>query len=232
MVTEILRPIEGTKTSTVVLHPNSTDNSDLYKLLNEEIADDDSTYIELPDVLQSVTVGFDINALLAIYLNIKTCKIIFRAKIDSIDNKTGFYIGLMKWDNSNNKHTTAIGGRIAPTSTNWETYSYDIDVNTIISVIESDAINGHTSLLGKLYVNLGQQATGGKSSGSGYYTQAYMEITYDDGTIETSETIYLKENDTWTSVPCTIFQKQNGSWVKTDSSIFENGDRFTIQQIT
>jgi hypothetical protein len=59
----------------------------------------------------------------------------------------------------------------------------------------------------------------------------YIEITYDGETGDTTESIYLKENGAWTSIPCTIYQKQNGTWVLTDSTVFNNGDKYITQEM-
>ena len=54
-------------------------------------------------------------------------------------------------------------------------------------------------------------------------TQLYLKIIY-----EKNDTIYLKENGSWISVPCSIYQKQNGAWIAVDSTIFENGDKYIL----
>jgi len=76
----------------------------------------------------------------------------------------------------------------------------------------------------------------GSKSVAAYTTQMYLEVTYEDpdspDTPTTTETIYLKQGSSWTSIPCTIYQKQNGAWSLTDSTIFNNGDKFIVQEVT
>lgn len=227
MVTEILRPLEGSMAgfgsiagSACEVYPESTADTDVYKLVNEAIADDDATYIKVKSasmMADGMFHGlFNSEIFLHNYSKMTLCLLHFRGKADTTDCMFGFGDTL----------------EIAANSTEWEDYCVELDVELIKSELEENIPETGFLLL------MGGVATNNSAKNKYvYFTQVYLEVTYSDvdepdNPPATTETIYLKENGAWTTVSCTIYQKQNGAWALTDSTVFNNGDNFILQQTT
>lgn len=223
MATEILRPT-ATKDGVpadILLHPDTTQATDAHRLLNEDAADDDATYIEFTKVLQYIYFHFASEKLLTDYSKIKYCRGTVRGKTSSL--KLPITVQVEYIDASS--RTSNI---IEPTSTDWTSYSFDIDVSRFISVME-ECVSSNKEPLIMLSCS---SSSDDKNTMSLCITQVYIEVTYDDGTTETTDTIYLKEDGSWTSISGTIYKKQDGAWAVADSTVFENGDKFIVQKLT
>jgi hypothetical protein len=233
MVTEILRPNSNTQpiaisATNITTYPTLEDINDLEILINEETADDDSTYLQCLAVLTGPWCYFDSELLRNSYSEISSINLVARIKADV--STTRFLYSIITHEG-----TTVIRpleGSAETQTKDWETISIILDKDTVISAIEYNIQNAEDS---PLIIELQAQKVGtdSKTKVDLCITQVYIEVTYSDGSSEdTTEMIHLKENGTWTSVPCTIYQKQSGAWVLTDSTVFNNGDNFILQQIT
>lgn len=246
MVTEILRPVWSTNmvgsNSTAINATPSLDNYyDFYSLVDEQVADDDSTYITIPaNSFHNLALMFESENLSNRYLEIS--KIVFtfrtRASTENICNKVGIgFINESPTISTLNDLACSIDGDSLYTtstiSTDWETLSVSYNGSLVIPNITASLAYSASDPPLVLLLGAVQPSDSTKdSSFSIDITQAYVEVTYGDGTTETSEMIYLKENGSWISVPCTIYQKQNGSWIEADSSVFEDGNNYTFQEVT
>ena len=227
MVTEILRPLDGSGCGgSCTLYPEGTSTSEIYTLINENVADDDATYIKVASAISLGESMCDIligsKQLVNNYSNVTACRVYFRGKSDSVSNLFGFAI---------NASTNDIT-KVTPTDTTWSEYYVDLNVDNLKSSMQSPKKE-----IG-FYLRFGGIASNSDQKNFYVYlTQLYVEVTYSDvdepdNPPATTETVYLKENGTWTSVSCTIYQKQAGAWTLTDSTVFNNGDNFILQQTT
>lgn len=232
--TIILRPIDicGSVSANMPTHyPSDTDILKLYTLINEEYPDDDASYIQLSQIYCAAFAIPD-RFIGKTPTNIKVyyrCRGTSSDAVCEINISTGYInpgdgTELNKVDSAN---YIEIGSNIAVPQQYTTLY-----INMPEETISSSLIFNET----KTYIFIWpgfKSATNTSKNATVNTTQIYLEVTYSDDDPETTlDNIYLKENGTWISVPCTIYQKQNGSWITADSSIFENGDRFTIQQLT
>lgn len=230
MATEILRPSSCTISGTAyIVTPDSVSKENYHTLVNEIIADDDSTCITLTKTnsgAAAVEVLFDSDVLRKNYSKITTARFVCRTKVDA--NNYLLHLDLLRRGSQTSQPQSSY--EITFNDGTWLTSYFDINATDMVEAIESWLAFDNTlhPIQFKFYAaNTNQSTT--KNACSCSITQAYLEITYND---TTTETIYLKANGSWTSVPCTIYQKQNSVWVEVDSSIFENGDRYTLQELT
>ena len=211
MATEIMRPYTVSLSGQAVCVPET---SDAVSLINDVVADDDATYI-------NITQTGAIN-----YCNCKLFSDKLKNEYQTITN----VIMVMRMQNGNLDHsityrqfngsTTYMDAHIVSTTANqWETISTQIDLEAVKSGVAYD---------GNARIFVVNNASSSKATCDVKISQLYLKVTYGD---DTTETIYLRQNNTWTEIPCNIYQKQNGEWILTDSSVFEDGDRFTIQEI-
>lgn len=217
--TIILRPT-GTATGSNASYtpfPTNTAKEDVYLLISEEFADDDATYLVAKGTSLSGGILFTTTNLNITPINIR---IVTRMRT-TIANSTAL-----------------ITYSIVDGTENLEIINLSEEYVTYVQSIPSEHTSGFwnamlTNEISHITISAGSTSTDTKASKDVRITQLYLEVDYDDGTgsEEITETIYLKENGSWTSIPCTIYQKQNGAWVQTDSSIFENGENFILQEV-
>ena len=230
MATEILRPSSCDAGGTAyIVTPDSVSEENYHTLVNEIIADDDSTCITFTKTSYNsahVIALFDSDLLRKNYSKITAARFICRTKIDA--NNYLLRIDLLRHASSVEQIQSSY--KITFNNGTWLTSYFDINATDMVEVIESWLAFDNTlhPIQFQFYAaNTDQSIT--KNACSCSITQAYLEITYND---TTTKTIYLKENGSWTSVPCTIYQKQNGDWITVDSTIFENGDKYILQELT
>lgn len=210
MVTEILRPTD-------VYLPGG--GKDYTTKVNESVADDDASYIEPSGHI----IVFDSEHLRNNYANIKNVAMFCRVKLDpSLHSLSVQHMNM-------NGDTISEVSFVPTTVNNWETISANFNAQDIIRTIQESLDNNSSQLL-RFCSKKTNLDPNNKNSGTVCLTQVYIEVTYEDNSSSTTDTIYLKENGSWTTIPCTIYQKQNGVWVLTDSTIFANGDKYTLQK--
>ena len=230
MATEILRPSSCDAAGTAyIVTPDSVSEENYHTLVNEIIADDDSTCITLTKTSNNsarVVVLFDSDMLRKNYSKITAARFVCRTKVDAND----YFLRLNLLRRTGQVAQSQSSYEITFNDGTWLTSYFDINATDMVEAIESWLAFNNTlhPIQFEFYAANTVQSTT-KNACSCSITQAYLEITYND---TTTETIYLKENGSWTSVPCTIYQKQNGDWITVDSTIFENGDRYTLQELT
>ena len=245
MATEtlILRPTHicdaGMLTVTPGCYPTDTSLDDMPVLISEEIPDDDSSYITLS---VGTCVAFTIPEKF-LGINPLTATLYYRQKLESGQNPittTEITIGYITRDTSKNHNKMNgitdfinIASQSTPNSNNYTTFN---DVVPETSLASLDFNNTVVTNIFITCITTPSNSSDNSKSTIARTTQMYLEVTYEDpdspDTPTTTETIYLKQNNSWTSVPCIIYQKQNGTWNLTDSTIFNNGDRFIVQEVT
>lgn len=232
MATEILRPVKGKgQTANFIYYPdNSTvvsNVNDTYLLVNETNADDDASYVQLnTGSLGAFDAQFDSENLRADYSRIVNCRLAVRVKGDPSLDKLD--VTLMGYSSSGTPQDVYAETIVLETS-EWETVFLNVDSSTVNDAITLTLkYQPQNPLI--IFKLLSSSVNGSsKNSSTLKITQVYLEITYVD---ETTETVYLKENGSWTPVPCVIYQKQNGAWVETTTAVLENGDKYVIQELT
>ena len=211
--TLILRPVEVTATqgAQVSLYPRNIILSNAHTLVNEEVADDDATYVLIHGVGESVNYNFiyekPVDLVAVTNLTIHAIE-----KLESGTDKGNLYLYI---------------DDVSPPLT----YSGNLTTSEYTDFISfpanQSAYEYFTNATESVAFRLKRSTSSVSSKSSPVRTtQVYVEITYETSA---SEGLYLKENGTWTSIPYTIYQKQNGVWVQTDSSVFENGQIFELK---
>lgn len=212
MATEIMRPHTVSLSGKAMCVPET---SDAASLINDVVADDDATYI---NITQTGATNYCSCKLFSDkakneYQNIINAIVVIRMKNGNLNHVVTY----RKFNDAMTFTDTTIASSI---TNQWETIVAPIDLDDIKSVI---AYGDSTRIL------VFQNGSSSKATCDVKISQFYLEVTYAGGE---TETIYLKQNNTWTEIPCTIYQKQNNEWVLTDSSILNDGDRFAIQEIS
>jgi hypothetical protein len=219
--------------------PSGTSFNSTYTLINEEIADGDSTYVYYPvpgtvNTWFSPEFGFKIPTALQYgeYLDIKSLKVVALISANNSQSTTKsmtFTVNLYNDDvvmHSETKtvdcssysaiseyhETVAIFENICQTMVN----DFDIDHETAIIGIKLD---------GSTYIGTSSKNNGQTVGVSFQLTQLYIEFTYE----QYSKKIYLKKDGSWEEIQGTVFIKQNGSWTLSDRSIFNNGDKYIVE---
>ena len=232
MVTEILRPVSLRQFGGPVnLVPTDLPFELGYTYINETSPDDGASYLDTGTLGFAVT-DFRSPMLINSYSKIISCRVVVRVKCGNTNTACCLALSEISEEGEETQKNKT---QIPVNSTDWKTVYGTFDAADIIASIESRlsypeySINtfGTTVPLGIMCGGALAEGSSGKQGGI-YYSQVYIEITYDDSEETDTDTIYLKENDSWMSIPCTIYQKQNGAWVAVDSTIFENGDEYIL----
>lgn len=213
MATEILRP-------TMVYLPGGA--QDYTTKVNEAVADDDASYIEPAGHI----IVFDSERLRNNYANIKNVTMFCRVKLDpSLHELSVQHL-------NNNGDELSIVNLVPTAVNNWETISANFNAQDIIRTIQESLDNPTYSELLRFRSQKTILDPNNKNSGTVCLTQVYIEVTYEDNSSSTTETIYLKENGSWTPLTGTIYQKQAGSWVVVSSDVLADGYKFIFQEST
>ena len=203
MATEILRPILVTNRSfgyvELVATPESSDIASYHLLIDEVVADDDATYLTTTSTMP-FGILFDSIELRKRVREIKSIKFVLRLKVDSSTTKVFTCVHETSLYENGNKVIVALGSidddvkqSFLLDSVDWSVLSVTYDGPTIRNFITTNITNhpDYPPLALGLYVS--STSSSSKSAASVDVTQAYAEITYDDGTVKL-EAIYLKEN--------------------------------------
>lgn len=219
--TMILRPSSMIAYSgTVYVTPSETPFEDWYKLINEEVADDSASYINIycgkmedgnvTTESSSVTFAFDYKQ----FGIISSGKIFLR--ISSGSPITSMVCETIILDEDKNE-IIKLSTTFLKEDANYT--NYEIDLSEIIN-------NLNNISMGYIYITLFGWFEGNYKSSGINFTQAYIEFEY-----EKVEKFYIRQNSTWFSISGVFYIKQNGSWITTDSSILTNEQKFRINYI-
>lgn len=218
--TLILRPVKVTcdDESLVTPTPNDTTIDNWHLLVNEEVRDDNSTYL-LCKSPSNVSYHFN-----------------YIKPID-MQNIVGFNLHIV--DKCNNAVTTTFSYTLFLVN-NYVLPNFSRDTNTswatedkIITANQSDSTNIFNELnsVSDFYVTQGLSSGNmGNKVGEVLVTQVYIEIIY-----ESVDIIYFKSNDIWMRNLCPgVYSKNNVEWVKLKSSaesFFDNSSKYRIKEV-
>lgn len=188
-------------------YPSETADDQTWSLIAEEVADDDATYI-IPTINTAIffTVPDE-------YLSLTptAIKIFIRAKASA--NAT-CQISLCGANADDTEFTTV-----------YQTSASNVpsaDLESVYQVLAKNITNTGHGL---------QILVTGNSKSTIYLTQAYLELTYGEGTdTPTSDVIYIKENSVWTAFSGEIYRKINSAWTLTDASVLQSGTKYIVQK--
>lgn len=215
----ILRPsadiITPTQYGALVPHDSTT----AYLLVNEEISDEDSTYLfsESGGDLETITASFNLSgAIPKEKIKIIGIKVYCSMKVhlDNINTCNGGVIATMKL-NENTSDEVRLGFK---KTESWELVCDSIYLNhSFENEINSSIASNGSQILSNLVLNInistdgdneGNDMKGGGDYGVCYVSQTYVELFYTTG-----YNIYHKTNNSWNQV-MKAYKKQNGSWIE------------------
>lgn len=223
MATEILRPIG---ISPRVYGANVSQDSnpktkmeEMHKLINEEISDEDSTYIIIGSGI-GLPAYFDINMNEFESLNIQQIKVNAMIKNNSLDlggcniNCHLWYTSIPSENNSGNIEFLT-GGTIKNTLTliadlEWNEYIFSFtkeNLNELLNQYKALTLdNSKFYFLSSLLDFNPASGSSSKSNYKLYLTQLYIEVEYKDESGTTQSFIfYLKENNEWIQLIPIVF---------------------------
>ena len=197
--------------------PDTTADDKLYLLINEEVADDDATYIGLKgSVIVGIEVGFPWGLIEG--LNLLGMRAVFRQKSTSTSNYVDYSI-------------------LNSGSTLGEQKSYNNNVDeyeTLTFPIQFfDTVKDRLpELTHKIFFSL----TGSnKTSGEIRLSQFYLEVDYDNeaggGETEETEVLYLKKSGAWESISGKVYNKVNGAWVDGTLDALQADGLVVVQEV-
>lgn len=229
--TVILRPNRSISSSSAGSSYPIVELSQYWSLVAEEISDEDSTYYA-PNKLTGDP------------------KLLFELPPEEYLNKIPTKISVclrMKETNGNQDVITSIlifssefTSGISLKSNIILTSSYQ---NFYVTIPNEYLLSFYQGLLNQNFYesygtgNLGIMSTASSSSSKSTLdvrlTQLYLELEYSDGGDEpiTSETIYLKQNGSWSAISGDIYKKENGIWVLKDASVLQQGLKYRINNV-
>jgi hypothetical protein len=222
MATEtiILRPTGGDCTEITVRYP---DTLDIWELVNEEVADDDATYI-LISKSQDATLRFTFPEK---YKNLtpSSMTIHYRAKAYN-STSTSTNISICYGDLLGTSFFKHMIGEKTTLSSIYQDYEINVSQDTLETVY-SKLISTDDPQYNCLYL---LSSTSNKNEELAQVTQFYLEITYEDE--ESSESMFIRQNGSWVELSGTIYKRQNGSWVLADSSALQNETHYILNDTT
>ena len=225
--TLILRPVAVYAGDTAVtLYPSSTTIEQAHLLVNEEIADDDTTYITLATG-EAVNYHFIYQKPLDL-ANVTNVVFHFRSLPETTGTANAsnsvshglFVLG----DNSYSFNAKAFGTSAAIYQ------DYDIEASNESTLSEVISIFNTLSTNDPFYCRQSIINTGNKFCPI-RTTQMYVKITYETKEDSDINFYYVKNNDKWKSYPVAMYKKSNNVWVETTEDIFENNSRYVIKNI-
>lgn len=219
MATEtlILRPTITIAEEGALENPSDTAFEDFYKLVNEEISDNDSTTLSISaNEIEYITLGYNYNYI----------KELSSAKIFAIC-KSGtaldaLYVNVKLFDENQVEIASEIAA-VEASVTNasvYHTYEFQLTSNII------NSLNSITN--GVLQIQYMGSSSGNKVA-SFTMTQTYIELTCQGS--QQKDVFMMKENDDWKSYQVTIYKKLNNSWVEKTEDIFKNESRYIVKNI-
>ena len=228
--TLILRPIKVSTSndSLVTLQPSSTTMSNAHTLVNEEVADDDSTYVAITGTGGKVYYYFEYNKPENLE-SITNVVVIAREKLETGSNLGGVSLYI------NDTSYPLSGGSIS--TTEYNTRTCEASTSTSSTVLDKiiSALKDATSA-DKIYFQRTVNTNSSKMSPL-RTTQVYMEITYEASEPIPPEpvvdkVISIKKNGVWTTINHTlIYHKINNVWTASDTSILQNNQKFIIKEV-
>lgn len=222
--TLILRP-SASKGVGITTTPSNIAIEECYKLVNEEVADYESTYISmaasdsiflrfsLPENIKRVVLGTSTTfRICGVYRDPDSGRIApSREDLCYWDNETSLvnveFIG--KGDNNSGSMVTVNSNSISM-------------VDSIVSALNSNNLAYGLAI-----------ASDAKSTVFADISQIYLEIdniTYEEVS-DTKLPIFCKQNGSWVSITGTLYQKQNGAWVECDASVLTSGTQYDIEEL-
>lgn len=227
MATEtlILRPTSIIDYSGVEPIPSETTVENWHKLINEEVADDNSTKLTISiskTETDYITVGHDFTRPGAI----SSAKIYIRY-IGSEKNIDGIMLYLEILDNNG----STIGSEDILVNDLFDDSVFNFYSKTI-EISNYDLLNSIKNGLISLKLNLYCESTPSKEHSLGI-TQLYIELTH-DGTLTQpieSPLLFIKSDNSWTTLHGTLYEKKDGDYILSDLSILTNGQNYIINYI-
>lgn len=198
-------------------NPSDVSDANLHTLIDEEIADDDATYVEVFNTLRYLfIIPFAFRGLTptSIVLSIK-----------GIALGSANYVGVAVFikDGSNNVSL----GTMDFTTSLWQQWDITVPSDNIPLVYE--CLQRNTDPLDGIFIGVENNH---KSDPA--ITQMYLTLTFDvedSGTdFPASFVTHIKENGTWTSFSGEIYEKINGAWVKTNATALANGTKYIVNK--
>lgn len=210
-------------------YPADTLSTEFHTLVNEEIADDDASYICIPTALNFFM--FTIEAPSESYSSIipTAIRLMFRVKLLESDLNIRVHV-VYKYVDDAGQYTTFTDSQ----------YEHAFAAVTglyedVCATVDDAYVSSHWDkiLVGNYYVHVYVGSTDNNSktnlSSSVALTQCYLEIDFEsDG--ETSS-ILIKQDNVWVDLSGTLYQKREGSWVECDASALEDGAKFAVVSV-
>ena len=235
--TLILRP-DASKGTGITPTPSGVAIEECYKLVNEEIADYESTYITLP-------AGSSIFFRFPLPSNIK---------ITAFDSSTTIYVnGVARDCDEYNANAGDVDiGKESSTEhlCCWSdetslddslTFITRMDdepaVTTELSPISSSVVSMTDAIVTALHNNdLAYGLTMPSSLDDkvdARLSQIYLEIsnvTYEE-IVDSALTVFRKQSGVWTPITGTLYQKQDGTWVECDASVLTDEMQYGLEEV-
>lgn len=226
--TLILRPLKVTcdDESLLTFVPDTTTLESAHLLINEEVADDNATYIKCrtpanSEGIDTVSVSYHFNYVKPIDMS-QIVSVTYYSKQTrenaAVNNNLTYVLHL---ENDYNLSALAPGGASSFDFTFCSLYESDKESAIAEFDIASDFL---------VIQNLSDMDSNSKSSSNVQVTQAYIEIVY-----ETFEIAHIKNDDTWNMVKCKEFYlKDNNAWTKLElpiENIFDDGSKYRIKEV-
>ena len=227
--TLILRPhiVNFEDETLITLYPSGTSITNASILVDDEVADDDSTYILgskgsviyysfrdwIPEDLGAIT-DFKIYS---------RCK----AEVAGTSNQSNPFSFVYNGDGTDGTRIAYLSQYLGK-DTEYVTKTFDESINdeTLLSHLYNMIISSYISF----DIMISQNIDTDSKSNPIRITQVYIEITYE--TKKTFKPIYLKSNNIWTPIQGTIYQKTNGVWTETTPETLQNNTKYLINNIT
>ncbi len=225
--TLILRPIRvgASDESLMTLYPSDTTISNAHLLVNEEVADDDATYVSITGAGTKAYYYFQYNKPEEL-ISITDVAIKTRDKLESGSNA-----GVGSFAINNTTYGVITTGSVSTSEYN--------ELALVASNSDSflEAWNNATS---DTTIEVGRSVHTNSSKASPIRTtQVYIEITYEasepiepDPEPTINNVILTKKNGLWTTINyISVYCKNSNSWVLSDDYILQNNQKYTIKEV-
>lgn len=232
MASLILRPVasKGVVASTV---PADTSVEEIYKLINEEVADDDTT--NFTPILNNAVSNLDVDITNYLFLKYQIPENLVITSLTDVKHTSrksatgGFIMRPVKYSNQE-----FIAGRKIWNSDDdgWTTETEDnstVKKFNSTSSYDDDSFDENfetmKELLNSRDFGFGYMTTASKNVPS--VSQTYIELVCEFE--ELSKPFYFKQGGAWAELSGNIYQKANGEWLEADVSVL-NGE-YPIEEI-
>lgn len=209
----ILRPIATNgnnnlgSQATVVVGTSSVDGAYQYLMINEEVADDASTYVYT--VVQTSYYGIGVCFENSDKVPVSG-RVVYRMYATKGTNDCTHLVELFDNNNPDAPLFTATK-TLTTTQSTYETHTVEItDLAALKAFLACDAP--------VVVVGFKTNVSNGTKTGDALrYTQVYFEFEYEDGGY------YAKDSGAWAENSGTIYQKSGGVWTEVDASTLVEG---------